>query len=115
MSTTSQDPDVLGGELVFAGTRVPVSPGQHGAGGMEHGGKPMDQSKPSEQAMAVLEDIDDLAVVQSRRSEPTIAHDDVVAMLKDAWNAKIPTEPQRWKSAKKQQLAETIREALTKK
>jgi hypothetical protein len=37
MSTTSQDPEVLGGELVFAGTRVPVSPGQHGAGGMEHG------------------------------------------------------------------------------
>jgi len=35
MSAASQDPEILGGELVFAGTRVPVSPGQHGAGGME--------------------------------------------------------------------------------
>lgn len=62
--------------------------------------------------MAVLEDIEDLAVVQSRRSEPTIAYDEILAVLRDAWNAKVPTEPQRWKSAKKQQLAEMIREAL---
>ena len=73
---TSQDPEVLGGELVFAGTRVPVrSLFDHLEGGPSVG---------REQAMAVLEDIDDLAVVQSRRSEPTIAHDDVVAMLKEA-------------------------------
>ena len=37
MSATSQDPDVLGGELVFAGTREPVSPGQHGAAGRRRG------------------------------------------------------------------------------
>ena len=36
------------------------------------------------QVMAALEDIEDLAVVQSRRSEPTIAHDQIVAMLKEA-------------------------------
>ena len=117
MSTISQDPDVLGGELVFAGTRVPVrSLFDHLECGdsIEHFLEGFPSVRPG-QVMAVLEDMEDLAVVQSRRSEPTIAHDDVVAMLKDAWNAKIPTEPQRWKSAKKQQLAETIREALTKK
>lgn len=36
-----------------------------------------------EQVMAVLEDIEDLAVVQSRRSEPTIAHDEMLAALKN--------------------------------
>ena len=34
--------------------------------------------------MAVLEDMEDLAVVQSRRSESTIAHEEIVAMLKEA-------------------------------
>ena len=32
MKAASRDPDVLGGEPVFAGTRVPVGPGQHGTG-----------------------------------------------------------------------------------
>jgi hypothetical protein len=68
-----------------------------------------------EQVMAVLEDMEDLAVVQSTRSEPTIAHEEIVAMLKEAWNADIPCEPQRWKSARKQRLGDVIREALAKK
>ncbi len=86
MSATSEDPEVLGGELVFAGTRVPVkSLFDHLEGGDSI--KHFLEGFPSvrrEQAMAVLEDIDDLAVVQSRRSEPTIAHDQIVAMLKEA-------------------------------
>lgn len=36
-----------------------------------------------EQVMAVLEDMEDLAVVHGRRGEPTIGHDDVVATLKN--------------------------------
>jgi len=84
MDATSQDPDVLGGELVFAGTRVPVrSLFDHLEGGdsIEDflNGFP---SVRREQVVAVLEDIEDLAVVQSRRSEPTIAHEEIVAMLK---------------------------------
>lgn len=85
MDATSQDPDVLGGELVFAGTRVPVrSLFDHLEGGDSI--EEFLEGFPSvrrEQVMAVLEDIEDLAVVQSRRSEPTIAHEDVVAMLKN--------------------------------
>ena len=34
--------------------------------------------------MAVLEDVDDLAVVAKRRSEPTIAHKEVVAAFKQS-------------------------------
>ena len=37
-----------------------------------------------EQVMAVLEDIEDLAVVQSRRSELSIAHEEILAALADA-------------------------------
>ena len=103
MDATSQDPDVLGGELLFAGTRVPVrSLFDHLEGGDSI--EEFLEGFPSvrrEQVMAVLEDIDDLAVVQRRRSEPTIAHEEIVAMLKGAWNAEVPCEPQRWKSARK--------------
>ena len=86
MDATSQDPDVLGGELVFAGTRVSVrSLLDH----LEGGDSIEDflEGFPSvrrEQVMAVLEDIEDLAVVQSRRSEPTIAHEEVVAAFKQS-------------------------------
>lgn len=85
MGATSQDPEVLGGELVFAGTRVPVrSLLDH----LEGGDSIEDflEGFPSvrlDQVASVLEDIEDFAVVQSRRREPTIAHDDVVAMLKN--------------------------------
>ena len=34
--------------------------------------------------MTVLEDVDDLAVVAKRRSEPTIAHEEVVAAFKQS-------------------------------
>ena len=34
--------------------------------------------------MAVLEDMEDLAVVQSRRGEPTLAHEEVVAAFKQS-------------------------------
>lgn len=34
--------------------------------------------------VAVLEDVDDLAVVAKRRSEPTLAHEEVVAALKQS-------------------------------
>lgn len=37
-----------------------------------------------EQVMAVLEDMEDLAVVQSRRGEPTIAHEEILAALAEA-------------------------------
>lgn len=85
MDATSQDPDVLGGELVFAGTRVPVrSLFDHLEGGdsIEDflNGFP---SVRREQVMAVLEDMEDLAVVHGRRGEPTIGHDDVVATPKN--------------------------------
>jgi hypothetical protein len=115
MEATSLDPEILGGELVFAGTRVPVSPGQHGAGRVEHGGKAMDESKPSEQVETVLEDADDLAAVARRRGEPTLAHEEVVAALKEVRNAEIASEPRSWKSAQKQRLADEIRDAVTKK
>lgn len=86
MSATSQDPEVLGGELVFAGTRVPVkSLLDHLEGGDSI--KDFLEGFPSvrrAQVMAVLEDMEDLAVVQSRRSETTIAHEEIVAMLKEA-------------------------------
>jgi len=65
--------------------------------------------------MAVLEDVDDLDVVERRRGEPTFAHEEVVAALKEAWNAEIASEPRSWKSAQKQRLADDIREAVTKK
>jgi len=85
MNATSQDTEVLGGELVFAGTRVPVrSLFDHLEGGdsIEDflNGFP---SVRSGQVMAVLEDMADLAVVTGRRGELTIAHDDVVATLKN--------------------------------
>jgi hypothetical protein len=51
---------------------------------VEHGGKAVHESKPSEQVVAVLEDIGDLAVVQSRSSEPTIAHEEILAALAEA-------------------------------
>jgi uncharacterized protein (DUF433 family) len=86
MSATSQDPEVLGGELVFAGTRVPVkSLLDHLEGGDSI--KDFLEGFPSvrrAQVMAVLEDMEDLAVVQSRRSETTIAHEEIGAMLKEA-------------------------------
>ena len=86
MDATSQDPDVLGGELVFAGTRVSVrSLFDHLEGGDSI--EEFLEGFPSvrrEQVMAVLEDIEDLAVVQSRRSEPTIAHEEVVAAFKQS-------------------------------
>jgi hypothetical protein len=65
--------------------------------------------------VAVLEDVDDLAVVAKRRGEPTLAHEEVVATLKAAWNAEIASEPRSWKSAQKQRLADEIRDAVTKK
>jgi uncharacterized protein (DUF433 family) len=86
MDATSQDPEVLGGELIFAGTRVPVkSLFDH----LEGGDSVADflEGFPSvhrEQVMAVLEDIGDLAVVQSRSSEPTIAHEEILAALAEA-------------------------------
>ncbi|MFM8684900.1 MAG: hypothetical protein ACKOEG_14205 [Chthoniobacterales bacterium] len=55
---------------------------EQGAWSMEV--KAMDESKPSEQVMVVLEDMEDLAVVHGRRGEPTIAHEEIVAMLKEA-------------------------------
>ena len=86
MDVASQDPEVLGGELVFAGTRVPVrSLLDHLEGGDSI--KEFLEGFPSvrrEQVMAVLEDIEDLAVVQSRRSEPTIAHEEILAALAEA-------------------------------
>ncbi len=58
MMATSQDPDVLGGELVFAGTRVPVkSLFDHLEGGDSIAG--FLEGFPSvqrEQVMAVLEE-----------------------------------------------------------
>ena len=75
----------------------------------------MDESKPSEQVETVLEDADDLAAVARRRGEPTLAHEEVVAALKAAWNAEIPSEPRSWNSAQKQRLADEIRDAVTKK
>ncbi|MFM8458566.1 MAG: DUF433 domain-containing protein [Chthoniobacterales bacterium] len=86
MDATSQDPEVLGGELVFAGTRVPVrSLFDHLEGGDSI--EEFLEGFPSvrrEQVMAALEDMEDLAVVQGRRSESTIAHEEIVAMLKEA-------------------------------
>ena len=86
MDATSQDPDVLGGELVFAGTRVSVrSLFDHLEGGDSI--EEFLEGFPSvrrEQVMAVLEDIEDLAVVQSRRGEPTLAHEEVVAAFKQS-------------------------------
>jgi len=86
MDATSQDPDVLGGELVFAGTRVPVrSLFDHLEGGDSI--EEFLECIPSvrrEQVMAVLEHIEDLAVVQSRRSEPTIGHGEILAALAEA-------------------------------
>jgi uncharacterized protein (DUF433 family) len=86
MDATSQDPEVPGGELVFAGTRVPVkSLFDH----LEGGDSVADflngfPSVRREQVMAVLEDIGDLAAVKSRRSEPTITHKEILAALADA-------------------------------
>lgn len=86
MDATSKDPEVLGGELIFAGTRVPVkSLFDHLEGGDSvadflEGFPPVHR----EQVMAVLEDIEDLAVVQSRRSGPTIEHKEILAALADA-------------------------------
>ena len=86
MDATSQDPEVQGGELIFAGTRVPVkSLFDH----LESGDSIEDflEGFPSvhrEQVMAVLGDIEDLAVVQTRRSESTIAHEDILAALAEA-------------------------------
>jgi hypothetical protein len=34
--------------------------------------------------MAVLEDVDDLAVVAKRRGEPTLAHEEIVAAFKQS-------------------------------
>ena len=84
MKATSQDPDVLGGELVFAGTRVPVR------SLLDHleaddsiedflAGFP---SVQREQVVAVLEDLDDLATVARRRGELALAHEEVVAAFK---------------------------------
>ena len=89
MSAISQDPEVLGGELVFAGTRVPVkSLFDHLEGGDSI--KHFLEGFPSvhrEQVMAALEE-ESLSVKQyfgvSVGKELTIAHDDVVAMLKEA-------------------------------
>lgn len=86
MDATSQDREVPGGELIFTGARVPVkSLFDHLDGGdsIEDflNGFP---SVRREQVMAVLEDIVDLAAVQSRRSEPTIAHGEILAALAEA-------------------------------
>lgn len=88
MDATSQDPDVLGGELVFAGTRVSVrSLFDHLEGGDSI--EEFLEGFPSvrrEQVMAVLGK-EGLSVKQyfglSGGKEPTIAHDDVVALPKD--------------------------------
>jgi uncharacterized protein (DUF433 family) len=86
MEATSQDSEVLGGELVFAGTRVPVmSLFDH----LENGDSIEDFLKgfPSvrrEQVETVLEDADDLAAVARRRGEPTLAHEEVVAAFKQS-------------------------------
>lgn len=37
-----------------------------------------------DQVASVLEDMEDLAVVQSYRSEPTIAHEEILAALAEA-------------------------------
>lgn len=117
MEVTSQDPEIVGGEPVFAGTRVPVkSLFDH----LENGDSIEDFLKgfPSvrrEQVETVLEDADDLAAVARRRGEPTLAHEEVVAALKEAWNAEIASEPRCWKSVQKQRLADEIRDAVTKK
>ncbi len=86
MDATSQNPEVLGGKPVFAGTRVPVrSLFDHLEGGdsIEHflEGFP---SVRRDQVLAVLEDMEDLAVVQSRSSESTIEHKEILAALADA-------------------------------
>jgi len=86
MDATSQDPEVLGGEPVFAGTRVSVrSLFDHLEGGdsIEHflEGFP---SVRRDQVLAVLEDVADLAVAQSRSSESTIEHKEILAALADA-------------------------------
>jgi uncharacterized protein (DUF433 family) len=86
MDATSQNPEVLGGEPVFAGTRVPVSSlFDHLEGGdsIEHflEGFP---SVRRDQVLAVLEDMEDLALVQSRSSESTIEHKEILAALADA-------------------------------
>lgn len=86
MDATSQDPEVLGGELVFAGTRVPVkSLFDHSEGGDSI--EAFLEGFPSvrrDQVASVLEDMEDLAVVQSYRSEPTIAHEEILAALAEA-------------------------------
>jgi uncharacterized protein (DUF433 family) len=116
VEATSQDSEVLGGELVFAGTRVPVmSLFDHLEGGDSI--KHFLEGFPSvrrEQVETVLEDADDLAAVARRRGEPagvqhsrdedrsprrptdTVAHEEVVPTLKAAWNAEIPSEPRSW-------------------
>ncbi len=72
MKAASRDPDVLGGEPVFAGTRVPVrSLFDH----LENGDSIEDflagfPSVHREQVVAVLEDVDDLTVVAKCRGEP---------------------------------------------
>ena len=86
MEATSQDSEVLGGELVFAGTRVPVmSLFDH----LENGDSIEDFLKgfPSvrrEQVETVLADADDLAAVARRRGEPTLAHEEVVAVFRQS-------------------------------
>jgi uncharacterized protein (DUF433 family) len=104
MKAASRDPEILGGELVFAGTRVPVrSLFDH----LENGDSIEDflagfPSVQREQVVAVLEDVDDLAVVAKRCGEPagvqhsrdgdrsprrptdTIAHEEVVAAFKQS-------------------------------
>lgn len=75
MDATSQDPEVLGGELVFVGTRVPVkSLFDHleGSDSIEHflEGFP---SVRREQVMAVLEEAEDLAVAMLKEAEADIA------------------------------------------
>jgi uncharacterized protein (DUF433 family) len=86
MEATSQDPEILGGELVFAGTRVPVrSLFDHLEGGDSI--KHFLEGFPSvrrEQVETVLEDADDLAAVARRRGEPTLAHEEVVAAFKQS-------------------------------
>lgn len=86
MEATSQDPEILGGELVFAGTRVPVrSLFDH----LENGDSIEDflEGFPSvrlEQVETVLEDMEDLAAVARRRGEPTLAHEEIVAAFKQS-------------------------------
>jgi len=86
MDATSQNPEVLGGEPVFAGTRVPVkSLFDHVENGdsIEHflEGFP---SVRRDQVLAALEHVEDLAVAQSRSSESTIGHKEILAALSDA-------------------------------